>query len=275
MNIRSLVGLPPRAFLEEKMNLALIVIDSLRFDTTQVATTPNFRSIFQKFSNDEYWVQVGANATYTLPAHIALLKDGRTPCRNQPDVPGPYNREKEILFRPQLAWREKDATYPTPEAPNIVKGFEKLGYRTVGIGGVHWFNTAFQTSAFWGGEYFQEFYWRPDFADDHPDGFENQLGLCEGLFENHRPDVPVFFFINIASCHFPYRRNERSVQGQARCLEYIDAHIQDLLQLLPLPCHVLIMADHGECFGEDGLWGHAIYHPKIMEIPMKSFIMRQ
>jgi hypothetical protein len=25
--------------------------------------------------------------------------------------------------------------------------------------------------------------------------------------------------------------------------------------------------------GEDGLWGHAVYHPKVMEVPMVSFIL--
>ena len=25
--------------------------------------------------------------------------------------------------------------------------------------------------------------------------------------------------------------------------------------------------------GEDGLWGHAVYHPKVMEVPMVNFIL--
>jgi glucan phosphoethanolaminetransferase (alkaline phosphatase superfamily) len=33
----------------------------------------------------------------------------------------------------------------------------------------------------------------------------------------------------------------------------------------------MVTADHGECFGEDGLWGHAIYHPKIMHVPLLIF----
>ena len=29
--------------------------------------------------------------------------------------------------------------------------------------------------------------------------------------------------------------------------------------------------DHGECFGEDGYWGHGINHPKVFEVPLGIF----
>lgn len=255
------------------MNFFIVTLDCLRFDTTQIAKTPNFHSLFAKYSQMKDWVQVGAHGTYTLPSHIALFHDGRTPANNDPRLPGPYNRNKEILFRPELAWREKDATYPTPEAPNIVKGFDKLGYRTVGIGGVSWFSDRFETSDLWAKNYFQEFYWKPEYADNNMNNFENQIEKAKEILANHDQNVPLFFFINVASCHTPYMNNDPNVEGQARCLEYIDDNIMRVVNDLPKPVHVLFMADHGECFGEDGNWGHAIYHPKVLEIPMQSFII--
>jgi hypothetical protein len=30
-------------------------------------------------------------------------------------------------------------------------------------------------------------------------------------------------------------------------------------------------ADHGECFGEEGFYGHSFYHPKVFEVPMGIF----
>ena len=32
--------------------------------------------------------------------------------------------------------------------------------------------------------------------------------------------------------------------------------------------YIIIASDHGECFGEDGLWGHSFYHEKIMTVPI-------
>lgn len=65
--------------------------------------------------------------------------------------------------------------YPLPEeAPNIPKvhqpqlnlvilnhwqGFEYLGYRTVGIGGVRWFDINKPTARFWTRDFFQEFFY--------------------------------------------------------------------------------------------------------------------
>jgi glucan phosphoethanolaminetransferase (alkaline phosphatase superfamily) len=82
---------------------------------------------------------------------------------------------------------------------------------------------------------------------------------------------PVFFFLNCPSTHTPYCVNGRSLDGQGKALQYVDAHIPTLIDLMPKPCHCFILADHGDCFGEDGLWGHNLYHEKVMEVPFIHF----
>jgi arylsulfatase A-like enzyme len=55
------------------------------------------------------------------------------------------------------------------------------------------------------------------------------------------------------------------------CLEYLDGVIGGVIDWLltrRLPTIVCFCADHGDCFGEDGCYGHAFYHPKVMEIPL-------
>lgn len=254
------------------INIALITLDSLRYDAALQANTPNFDALFAAVRVDN-WVKVGSHGTHTLASHISMLHAGILPCWNTNDVPGPYNRKKENLFKAQLPWdRKTDAKYPTPSAPNIVTGFKKLNYRTLGIGGVHWFDTRYVTSGFWEKNYFEEFYWEEGFAEEEPNSFENQIKLIKNLL-NGKDTRPLFFFLNISSTHIPYRNGPRNVQGQAACLEYVDIHFPYLLKLLPKPCHVIIVSDHGDCMGEDGLWGHAVYHPKVMEVPMVSFIL--
>jgi hypothetical protein len=255
-----------------QMNIALITLDSLRYDSALEAKTPNLNAIFTSVGI-ENWVKVGSQGTHTLASHISMLHAGILPSWNTDDVPGPYNRKKENLFKAQLPWdRKTDATYPTPPASNIVIGFKELGYRTVGIGGVHWFDNRFVTSGFWEKNYFEEFHWEERFAEEEPDGLEYQIDLAQNLLKEE-DDRPLFFFLNISSTHIPYRNGPRNVQGQAACLEYVDSHLPRLLSLLPNPCHVIIVSDHGDCMGEDGLWGHAVYHPKVMEVPMVSFIL--
>lgn len=257
------------------MNIAIITIDTLRYDTTQVAKTPFLKEVFKHYDVGN-WVRAGTSGTYTLPAHIAIFQEGRLPWTNDPQVKGIYNRDVELMFRAQLSWeRDRPALYPTPSAPNIIKGFSSLGYRTLGVGGVHWFDNRFPTSNFWKENFFEEFYWQEDFGEENFDAFDKQLLLLEDKKIYQVSSVsPLFLFLNIPSCHFPYLGHEPSVFGQAAALDYVDSRMNRLFDLLPKPCHIVLTADHGECLGEDGLFGHGFYHPKIMEVPIASFILK-
>lgn len=252
------------------MNIAIITFDSLRYDSAMMANTPNFKRLF----GADTWHKVYTHGTFTLPVHSALFQGGFLPATLDANEPAPYNRTKGLLFRPELHWnRHRPALYSTPEAANIVKGFAKLSYRTIGIGGVHWFNTDFETSRFWKEHYFEEFYWQEDFSENFPDALERQMALMEKL--NLRAEQKLFFFLNIASTHTPFRGLGQSRTAQVQCFEYVDSHLPRLLSLLPRPCHLVMFGDHGECFTEqDGVFGHGFYHPSVMEVPMISLIAR-
>ena len=251
-------------------NIALITIDSLRYDSALAANTPYLHDLMKKYQRGKTgWVKTGAQATYTLLAHMSLFHAGILPCDNRTTVAPVYNRKKMNLFRAHLDWEKdrEEVVFPTPAAPNIVKGFARLGYRTVGVGGVHWFDTRYETSGTVWSQYFDEFYWKPEFGELEFSAFEHQIELVRDIMAKS-DDRPLFFFLNISSTHSPYLGNERSPAGQAKSLEYIDSHLPRLMEMLPQPLYLVMMADHGDCMGEDGLWGHAFYHPKVMEIPM-------
>lgn len=247
-------------------SIVIITIDSLRYDVADGAYTPNIRKLLSAV-NISRWYKVGSHGTYTLPSHISMFHAGIMPCNNQKDIPIPYNREKLRVFKAQLAWdRQSEAMFPTPAAPNIIKGFAKIGYRTIGIGGVHWFNDKFITSNFWRKHYFSEFYWNENFSETCFHAFENQINKIKELKLAHAND-PIFLFLNIASTHSPYMGFGKSVEAQKNAFEYVDKHIPQLFDFLPNEFVLMLLSDHGECFGEDELWGHGFYHPKIMEVP--------
>ena len=242
-------------------SICLITLDSLRYDVTQIANTPNLRNIIGRYSENKDWVEVGAAATYTMPAHVSIFQGGTLP--NRLDGSRVDFREQMMFFAHGRMRGEIGYRYELPEASNMIKGFGKLGYRTIGVGGVRWFDTSLATSRIWN-NYFEEFYWREEFRPTFPDAFEKQIKLIQGLMMTGQ----VFLFLNVGSTHFPYRDKPSTVNSQVECLEYIDSHIMDVINAVPKPADVILMSDHGECFGEDGLWGHAIYHPKVMRTPL-------
>jgi hypothetical protein len=247
-------------------SIILITLDSLRYDVTQIAETPNLNKFFMD-NKSSGWHKVGSHGTYTLPSHISFFQAGLMPCDNREETPAPFNRNKEKLFKAQLAWeRTTGARFPTPAAPNIIKGFKKLGYRTIGIGGVHWFNNKFPTSDIWHKRYFDEFYWKEKFSENNTKSLEHQIKLIKKLKVRENKE-PVFLFLNISYTHKPYLGFGDSINGQKKAFEEVDKLIPQLQKVLPKKYHLLIMSDHGECFGEDGLTGHGFYHPKIMEVP--------
>ena len=57
-------------------------------------------------------------------------------------------------------------------------------------------------------------------------------------------------------------------QQQIKCVEHVDTVLAGLLDKAPANTHFVITADHGECFGEGGFFGHGpIVHDKVLEVP--------
>ena len=248
-------------------NIAVITFDALRWDVTHTAKTPELKKLFNHTNTK--WNKVYAHGTFTLPSHIAIFQNGQLPSNEFDDnVPDEYTRRNNMFrwFQVTLPWKEKmrSCRFELPETQNLVKSFEKLGYNTIGVGGVSWFSTEVETTNIWN-HYFKTFYWRKDFQERQFDALEKQIELIQ------RIDLspPLFFFLNISATHIPCRGNE-STRGQADALDYIDANIMEVIEALPKPLTLFLLSDHGTLFQEDeaGLTGHGFYHPKVMEIPM-------
>jgi arylsulfatase A-like enzyme len=130
--------------------------------------------------------------------------------------------------------------------------------------------------------------------------------VCEQV-ERRARHRPCFAFINFGETHSPFRHEEmpslaadpvadRMSLGrlfnatgmpdtagsldrelwdrQRQCAEYLDQRMGDLLDCFIArgrPTTVVVTADHGECLGEQGLFGHAFHHEKVMEVPLLIF----
>lgn len=251
-------------------NITFITLDSLRWDTLVAAKTPNIAERIHAVG--ARWHKVYAQGTYTLPVHVALFQDGHLPSNDlDPNEDKDYSRRNfNRVFNISLGWnKERNAKFKVPEAENLIKGFEKLGYTTIGIGGVGWFRTDFKTTSLWN-QYFQRFYWSESFHEKNPDAFEKQLDFI--IPKIKEASSPLLYFHNIPSMHVPCRGNNTQ-QGQVQALEYVDSHINKLFEVLPKPNTVFLFSDHGTCFGEEGLVAHGFYHPLVLQVPMVIFTL--
>lgn len=254
-------------------NFILITLDSCRWDTYKLARTPNLDRFFS-------FKQAYTQGTYTYPSHLSMFQGMFPSTRCTTPY---YNRFKEPIIRINQRNSSVKALINFPSGTHdIFSGFLDSGKRTFGIGAMSWFKHA-QLQ-----DYFETFY----YTGTH---LEAQLNHVSDIICNHKDYA---LLLNIGETHEPYgyggkispslesRARVRSFeQGlysieehykQVKALEYIDFKLFELLAKLEeskSPTVVVCCSDHGDCFGEDNLWGHGFYHPKVMEVPLAIRIL--
>ena len=67
---------------------------------------------------------------------------------------------------------------------------------------------------------------------------------------------------------FDVEQMDKFRRQQIKALEYLDGKLGELFEKCPPNTHIIVTADHGELFGEDGFFGHGpIFHEKVFEVP--------
>lgn len=265
-------------------NFLLCTFDSCRYDTYVAAKTP----VLDRYGEAR---RAYTHGTYTFPAHQSMFA-GFLPHVFEEEAY--YNRFVRQLWcvknRPAAA--EPLVSFPRGTR-TILHGFNDRGYRTLGVAAMGWF---MRTSPLRDG--FQSFEKTETDAAGQVQLVCAQLARLKGQ--------PFFAFINFGEAHRPYtcrglpelppeRRRElgdvrnRTTKGvrqqgwtfmedifrrQVACVGYLDSQMGELLDRFDrvgISATVVVCGDHGECLGEDGLYGHGFYHPKVMEVPMLIF----
>lgn len=259
------------------LNFLLLTYDSCRYDVLGDADTP----VLDAYGGIH---PAQAPANFTFASHQAFFV-GILPNADE-DLPYLNRFRKQLLGlvevgEPQVA---KEAFERVRSRWNLVSGLRDRGYQTVGAGAMNWFRQESLTAGF---ERFR---------------FTGRDAEAQVRFVREELDVerPFFAFINFGETHAPYtfrgsegacpvdvrarrmRWPPRAEQGptgadnpgyawQQAAAEFLDGRLPRLFEGLPGDTAVILTADHGECFGEDGYWGHGVNHEKVLEVPLAIF----
>ncbi|MER5466303.1 sulfatase-like hydrolase/transferase [Streptomyces sp. NPDC002668] len=271
-------------------SLLIVTLDSCRYDSALHADTPFLDAV-------AVLEPALAHATFTLPAHTAMFS-GYFPLADRVrGLESPIAlRQLPTARRPGLL---KSRGRGFSAGVNMIDGLRGRGYRTVGAGGVRWF-TGPQLR-----EGFDEFlYWGPTHC---PDDVDLPAWEAPHFALSHPQEIaaalpgqpaPWLLFVNAAETHAPYSapdsilrqqrlyaharnakepirqdtRFERLMTQLSECqvdaVALADAKLRVLFGLLPGPFDFIVTADHGESFGEQGLWGHVHSAPEVFSVPL-------
>lgn len=253
-------------------DILFITLDTLRYDVAvrmlEEGRTPHLASVLPWGG----WEMRHSPGNFTYPAHQAFFA-GFFPT---PVTPGPHPR----LF----ATRFPSSTTVTPQtyvfdAPDIVTGLAGLGYHTVCIGGVHFFDKQSPLGSVLPA-LFAESHWSPAFAATEPHSTENQVACALEVINRTPSNRRLFLFVNISAIHHPtwfYLPGARhdSLESHAAALVYVDQHLPPLFEAMQRrgPCLTIVCSDHGTAYGEGGYFGHRISHPVVWTVPYAEFVL--
>jgi len=264
-------------------HLVYVIMDSCRFDSYQAASTPNLDQLGRAECRYSY-------ASWTSPSHYTMLM-GLIPHLNPRGVfasevyKQEFSKWTKRLDSPDLSFK---TFIPQMSLPKVL---QDLGYETIARVSMPVLNSFTSIS-----QHFDDY----KLMSNHND-FASMVDEIE-----FPEDEPRFYFLNLGETHYPYmlqrddlphisgvhgvfkemdeyllanastsgssffdiEEMQRLHQQQIVCVEYVDKLIEKLFEKCPPNTHIIVTADHGELFGEDGFFGHGpVMHEKCFEIP--------
>ena len=248
-------------------DLLFITFDTLRYDaafrTWQDGTTPHLR---QWISSG--WEQRHTPGSFTYAAHHAFFA-GYLPTPIAPNIV--QSRLFAARFEGSVTSTKNTKQFETAD---IVTGLKGEGYRTVCVGGVHFFNRLNPLGRVLP-DLCEHSFWRPEFGVDHKDSTRHQLEFAAHQVLSTPAWQKLFLFINISAIHPPnffYSRSQGPDDLESHCdaLRYVDSQMPILRQALQQrdsQTFYIFSGDHGTAYGEDGYQGHRRGHPVVWTVP--------
>jgi hypothetical protein len=253
-------------------DVVLITLDTLRYDVARdcldQGRTPNLAALLP----GGHWEERHSPGNFTYAAHHAFFS-GFLPT---PTAPGRHPRIFAARFPGSETTDQHTFVF---DAPDMVTGLAGLGYHTICIGGVGFFNKQSPLGSVLPA-LFADSYWAPNLGVTDPRSTEHQVRLAREILGGISTERRVFLFLNVSALHQPnyfYLPGalEDGIESHAAALAYVDSNLSPLFAALQArgPALVVCCGDHGTAYGEDGYTGHRVGHSVVWTVPYAEFVL--
>jgi hypothetical protein len=247
-------------------DVLLMTLDTLRYDVAQDCLargeTPNLAALLGPAG----WELRHTPGSFTYAAHHAFFA-GFLPT---PPGPGPHPRPFAVRFAGSESIAPGTFVF---DAPDIVRGFASIGYRTICIGGVGFFAGRDPLGRVLP-SLFDEAHWEPAFAVTEPGSFDAQLDRITDVLAPIPTTQRVLVFLNVSAIHQPNRifvpgATTDDLHSHAAALRHVDARLPRLVELMRRRGRwlAIVCSDHGTAYGEADLHGHRVAHETVWTVP--------
>lgn len=261
-------------------DVILITLDTLRFDAAASAFAQGQLPVLSRWLPADGFECRHTPASFTYAAHQAFLT-GFLPTPARPFARGSaHPRLLALAFAGSESTTRN--TFVFSQGANLPEAFAHLGYRTLCIGGVGFFNKQNPLGSVIP-DMFQESYWDAHFGVTARHSTEAQVALAIGRLQ--ASEQRVFMLLNVSAIHQPNRHylddspeaEPDDLASHQAALRYVDQALAPLFEALGRrgPAFVILCADHGTTYGEEGYFGHRLAHPVVMNVPYAHFVIPQ
>lgn len=258
-------------------DVLFVTLDTLRHDVAQATffagETPHLAALLPP----DGWERRHSPASFTYAAHCAFFA-GFLPTPTAPREANPQAHRRLFATRFPGSETSGDGTLVF-DAADIVTGFSEAGYRTICIGGVGFFNKRSALGRVLP-SLFTESFWEEKFGVTNRDSAVHQIACARERLAAVPPETRAFLFINISAlhqpnCHYIEGATVDTADSQRAALAHVDAALGPLFAAAKAraPTLLVICADHGTAYGEDGYSGHRIGHPTVWDVPYHQMIL--
>lgn len=256
-------------------DIVFITLDSLRYDVAQAAWAAGELPTLSALLPVDGWELRHTPGSFTLPAHLAFLA-GFLPTPARPS--GPRRAPRLFAARFDGARGVQPETFVFDE-PHLPAALAARGYRTICVGGVGFFTGRGALGSTLP-ELFEESHWSSATSVHNRDSARVLCDRVVTIVDEVPSGQRLFMLINVAATHTPTHlyvegaRRDSPVTQQA-ALADVDRHLPVLLDVLRRrgPTLLVVCADHGTCFGDDGYWGHGVAHPVVWNVPYLETVL--
>lgn len=274
-------------------HFVVVVLDSLRYDSCLSASMTNMARLGPIERRWSY-------ASWTAPSHYNLMM-GLLPHASPTRVyASEYYKADFLRYQERLGIDgiQFKSLLPSIYLPTYLRN--SLGYRTAAMVSMPVLNPRVPLN-----RDFDEYQLMPRHND--------LAAMVDALtFDGDRP---CFYLINTGETHYPYalpdedpsqwprisgvhgvvKHLDESSDGEAvsgaeffnpdemvalrarqvRAADYVDGVLEKLYDTVPANTWIVVTSDHGELFGEDGMFGHGpVAHEKVFEVPFAEGLIR-
>lgn len=253
-------------------SVLFITLDSCRYDTFREARAPSMKSVGPLHAAQ-------APSYFTYGSHSAMFV-GFTPGATTGPVSLLNPKYAKVFKLVYGGWKTSGEHGYELQGANIVEGFALAGFRTLGSGAVGWFDPQAPTGVHLTSP-FQDFLF-----DASPGAAERQVAWLESMLDAEAAG-DVFAFLNVGETHLPYwhqgagwpsddntclpfqtvDRRDACAERQRACVEHLDGVLAPLIARFS-ESTILLCSDHGDAWGEDGVWEHGVAHPAVLTVPL-------